>query len=285
MALSKAMRIVLIITLSLILATGCSSRPEDKNVQSVITPEVIASETGSPPPLESENAESDINFNDTGKTVIKAISLNRTYPNNSYLIITKEGTTICVDPTQTIEGVKPDIIAMTHSHSDHVDTQLVKNFPEIKTTKWTAESFEEKGIKVTGIASSHLGDTIPSTPSNVIYVFEVDGLRIAHMGDIGQAQLTDEQLEALGTIDIAFMQFVNSYSGYSFSNEKGIKLIEQLKPQIIIPTHSSAEATESIGKIVGDYELVDDVLVISKDDLSDGKRKVIEIKNTHVLNK
>lgn len=100
------------------------------------------------------------------------------------------------------------------------------------------------------------------------------------MGDIGQDTLSDVQLKELGRIDIAFMQFVNPYSDYSLENGKGFKLIEQLKPQIIIPTHSSAEATKKIGEMVGAYESVRNILTVSKEDLQDGKRKVIEIKNT-----
>ncbi len=226
---------------------------------------------------ESENSDKE-------KTIIKAISMNISYPNNSYMIVTQKGTVICADPTNCVDGVEPDIITSTHSHNDHQDTKLEKKFPDCRISKWTLESFEVDDVKVKSIASSHSGDTIiEKSPTNLIYIFEIDGLRIAHMGDIGQSLLTDEQLEELGQIDIAFMQFVNSYSNYSIENEKGFKVIEQLKPQIIIPTHSSPEADKKIGEIVGIYEEVDDVLLISKDDLSDGTRKVVKIKNSLVI--
>lgn len=248
---------------------GCS------NLGSTSTKDTVAKET------ETKKEETDVNKNNTGKTVIKAISLNSTYPNNSYMIISKSGTVIVADPTQVEDGIKPDIITSTHNHPDHNDQNFYsKN--KCKTSLYTIENFSVKDAKVFSIASTHFKDTqIDKTnPSNDIYVYEVDGLRIAHMGDIGQEQLTDEQLKALGKIDIAFMQFVNSYSDYSLENGKGFKLIEQLKPQIIIPTHSSPEATKKISSIVGKYEAVENTLTISKDDLKDGTRKVIEIKNT-----
>lgn len=282
----KMTRLLLLMVLCVTMLIGCGSQPQSNPAdQSSATPlETAATVSGQP--VESEVAEqpaaTDINLNDTGKTVIKAVSMNTSYPNNSYLIISKDGAEVCVDPSMVVEGIKPDIIASTHSHGDHVDAKLIKDNPDSKVTRWKAESLEAEGIKVTGIASNHNGDKITTNPTNVIYVFEIDGLRIAHMGDIGQTALTDEQLEALGTIDIAFMQFVNSYSSYSLDNEKGFNVIEQLKPQIIIPTHSSPEANQKIGEVVGQYESVDGEIAISKDDLSDGKRKVIEIKNTWV---
>ncbi len=46
--------------------------------------------------------------------------------------------------------------------------------------------------------------------TNYIFVVLMDGFRIAHFGDIGQAALTEERLAALGKLDLAVMQFDNS---------------------------------------------------------------------------
>jgi hypothetical protein len=216
----------------------------------------------------------DLNANATGKTIIRLISTDKTYPNNSCEIISKSGAIIVADPFKPLSGIKPDIITITHSHFDHNDPG---GMTAAKISKWTAETFTVKDITVTSIESSHSGDTINNT--NTIYIYEVDGLRIAHMGDIGQTRLTAPQLSALGRIDIAFMQFANSYSDYPDDGSKGIDLIEQLKPQIIIPTHSNAAATNAIGAAVGSIETADNEIAISRNDLSNGKRKVINMVN------
>jgi hypothetical protein len=44
------------------------------------------------------------------------------------------------------------------------------------------------------------------------------------------------------------MQFSNPFSGM-FDSDKGFTLIEELKSQIIIPTHSNPKSTRKIGKI------------------------------------
>ena len=63
-------------------------------------------------------------------------------------------------------------------------------------------------------------------------------MRIAHFGDIGQDALTDDQLAALGTVDLAITQFSNSFSNMNAANLKGFNLMDQVKPRLIIPTHS-----------------------------------------------
>ena len=113
----------------------------------------------------------------------------------------------------------------------------------------------------------------------MIYVFDLDGIRIAHLGDIGQDHLTIKQIEELGKIDIAFMQFSNPFSGM-FNSEKGFTLIEELKPQIIIPTHTNPKSTRKIGKVVGKLEILENELIISRDDIDNSQRKVIWLKNT-----
>jgi L-ascorbate metabolism protein UlaG (beta-lactamase superfamily) len=230
----------------------------------------------------SQPSSVEINENNTGKTIIRTISRSSQYPNNSYMIISKSGTVIVADPTSVVDGIKPDVITVTHDHWDHTDPKFIEKNNAARLSLYKPESFTVKEVKVTGIASSHLGNVIGITPNNVIYVFEVDGLRIAHMGDIGQVKLTEEQLAAIGKIDIAFMQFVNSVSGYSFENGLGFDLIEQLKPQIIIPTHSSSDANDKITRIVGAQEKVKGKLVLSKEDLSDGKRKVVLLMNDKI---
>jgi L-ascorbate metabolism protein UlaG (beta-lactamase superfamily) len=224
--------------------------------------------------------KSTINKNDTGRTVIKTISKDTIYPNNSYMLISKGGTVVVIDPFNVVEGIKPDLITSTHNHFDHMDNNL-DAATSCKKSYYTVENFEVKDVKVSSIASSHMGDEIDkNAPTNVIYIFEVDGLRIAHMGDIGQTELTQDQLKALGKIDIAFMQFDNNYSDYSLENEKGFKLIEQLKPQTVIPTHSTEAATKKIGSIIGALETIQDTYEVSKSDLKDRKRKVVVINNT-----
>lgn len=221
--------------------------------------------------------------NDTNKTIIQTVSKSSSTPANSFIIISSKGTVVVADPTfmpvQEELDLNPDIITATHTHKDHVDPKFVDSLNCIKSIG-EVKSHDVHDVHVYGVASSHKGNLIDQkNPSNVIYVFELDGLKIAHMGDIGQDHLTIKQMEELGRIDIAFMQFSNPFSGM-FNSDKGFILIEELKPQIIIPTHTNPKSTRKIGKIVGKLEILENKVIIGPEDLEDGKRKVIWLKNT-----
>ena len=84
--------------------------------------------------------------------------------------------------------------------------------------------------------------------TNYIYLIEMAGLRIGHFGDIGQEAFTSDQLDVLGDIDIAITQFDNRYSQMTVQNMKGFVLMEQINPKLIIPTHTSREASEQLSK-------------------------------------
>jgi L-ascorbate metabolism protein UlaG (beta-lactamase superfamily) len=83
---------------------------------------------------------------------------------------------------------------------------------------------------------------MPKDGDNYIFIIDMGGLRIVHFGDIGQDALTAGQLEALGQVDVALMQFENAYSMMNTINMKGFKLMDQVKPRIIVQTHSSPTA-------------------------------------------
>jgi L-ascorbate metabolism protein UlaG (beta-lactamase superfamily) len=221
--------------------------------------------------------------NNTGKTIIQTVSKSSLTPSNSFIIMSTKGTIIVADPTsmptQKELDLIPDAITVTHTHSDHFDSEFIDH-QKCKKSIATVERFNINDINIYSVGSSHRGSIINhKTPNNVIYVFEVDGLRIAHMGDIGQDHLTIKQIKALGKIDVALMQFSNPFSGM-FDSDKGFTLIEELTPQIIIPTHSNPKSTRKIGKILGKLELLENYYSLDVGDLSDNIRKVVWLKNT-----
>ena len=138
-----------------------------------------------------------------------------------------------------------DILLTTHTHDDHVSLDFQKGFPG-------RQLFVKEGridtpdATITSIASAHTEDDPPAPKNGTDYIFIIDmgGLRIAHFGDIGQTALTAGQLKALGDVDIAVTQFENSFSHMDAINKKGFALMEQVKPRLILQTHTSPAAVE-----------------------------------------
>ncbi|HEX3029956.1 MAG TPA: MBL fold metallo-hydrolase [Clostridia bacterium] len=182
------------------------------------------------------------------KVIIASINKLRYIANTSFVIISKKGTIVVIDPFKVDPDIKPDIIAVTHTHYDHYNKDYIDKANCFKIIAETG-GFEHLDIKITGIASSHHGDSInEETPDNVIYIFEVDGLRIVHFGDLGQSTLNEGQLGQIGKVDIAMMQFINPNSDFTLQNQKGLRLLQQVNPSIVIPTHAFGLKKALIGK-------------------------------------
>lgn len=220
--------------------------------------------------------------NTTGKVQIQTVSGSEAYPYNTYVITSSKGESVIVDPTEmpprSMVELNPALIVSTHGHGDHTDTKWVETY-DCKKISYFQADMKTRDFRVYTVLSAHQGNTLGS--SNVIAVFEVDGLRIAHMGDIGQDTLTKEQLKAIGTIDIAFMQFENNYSSMNLQNEKGFKLIEQLNPSVIVPTHYTDQGLAVIESKYGKVVDFANVLAVSPDDIPAKKLTVWRILNTH----
>jgi L-ascorbate metabolism protein UlaG (beta-lactamase superfamily) len=145
-----------------------------------------------------------------------------------------------IDPTVfEKEPSAEDILLVTHAHPDHYDRGFAESFPGKSLVIKEGELSFENG-KVTSLASTHSDskDDIPLPVNGINYILllEINDLKIAHFGDIGQSELSKTQLDSLGKIDLAITQFVNPLSQMDMNNKKAFHLMEQLAPKIIIPT-------------------------------------------------
>jgi L-ascorbate metabolism protein UlaG (beta-lactamase superfamily) len=176
------------------------------------------------------------------------------------------------DPAKLSHPVSAsDILLTTHTHWDHLNEDFQAAFPGLQLFVQTGR-LEAPGVMIQGIASAHnQGDLFkPKGGSNYIYVIEIGGLRIVHFGDIGQNALTDEQLNAIGQVDIAITQLNNPYSEMNAENAKGIHLMEQVEPRLIIPTHINLDTAKlAVAQWPGWYSEVPS-LQICQSDLREG---------------
>ena len=287
------MKILTLTVSTVLLLTACgtignsknSSEPESSSESETTvaeTSETTAETTETEPALVLPSTT-----NDSGKVMIQTVSKSSAYPFNSYIITSSNGECVVVDPTEMpskdIVDINPAAIISTHAHADHTDANFNDSYdcPKIMYTK---EDIKTKDFHIYTIWSQHSEAALTENSGNVIVVFEVDGLRIAHMGDIGQTEITPEQLEQLGKIDICFMQLTNTFSSMNMTNKKGFKLLEQFNPTIVIPTHHSDSVYPIIEKKYGKATVVENVLTISKEDLPQTPMNFYHITNTHKYN-
>jgi L-ascorbate metabolism protein UlaG (beta-lactamase superfamily) len=76
---------------------------------------------------------------------------------------------------------------------------------------------------------------------DTVFIFEVGGLRIAHLGDLGHV-LDDDQLEAIGSVDVLLVPVGGATTLDAY---QATRVIDQLHPRLmIIPMHYKTDALD-----------------------------------------
>ena len=127
-----------------------------------------------------------------------------------------------------IEGLEADLLLITHEHADHSAAELVGGSP--KTIRSTAGTFND----IVAIASEHDDAAGTVRGPNTIFRFELDGVRLCHFGDFGQAALRPQQQEAIGEIDVLFLPVGG---GPTVGGEGAAAIVRALAPRLVIPMH------------------------------------------------
>jgi len=143
---------------------------------------------------------------------------------------------IVIDPFDEKIGLKTphfeaDILLVTHQHQDH------NNVKDVRGSYFLIDSpgeYEVKGIFIRGIDSFHDDNQGKERGKNIIYTIEADDIRFCHLGDLGQKQLTSEQLEKIGSVDVLMIPVGGIYT---INCHEAAKIIGQIEPKMVIPMH------------------------------------------------
>jgi len=145
---------------------------------------------------------------------------------------------IVIDPFDEETGLKlpnlsADILLVTHDHHDHNNVSGVKGTPFLVSGPG---EYEVKEVFIQGIPSFHDDKEGKERGKNTIYVIEAEDMRFCHLGDLGQKQLTDEQLEKIDAVDVLMIPVGGEYT---IDSSEAQKIIGQIEPKIVIPMHYS----------------------------------------------
>ncbi len=143
---------------------------------------------------------------------------------------------VLIDPFSKEIGLRPprlsdNIFLVTHEHFDH---NYIEGAPAGSFVIRGPGEYEKSGIYIEGIKSFHDNAEGRQRGLNTIYVIRFDDLRICHLGDLGQHELTDEQVEAIDEVDILMVPVGGVYT---VDGAQAVKIINQIEPKIIIPMH------------------------------------------------
>jgi L-ascorbate metabolism protein UlaG (beta-lactamase superfamily) len=131
-----------------------------------------------------------------------------------------------------IENVEADLLLVTHEHPDHNAIELIGGRPHI--IRSTAGRHESPFGEVVGVASEHDPQAGTARGPNTIFVFTLDGLRVAHFGDFGQDRLREEQAEAIGQVDLVILPVGG---GPTIDAAQAKAIADRLRPAWVVPMH------------------------------------------------
>jgi L-ascorbate metabolism protein UlaG (beta-lactamase superfamily) len=131
-----------------------------------------------------------------------------------------------------IEGIDAHLLLVTHEHIDHNGVEAVGGDPA--TIRSAVGTHESPIGTVVGVSSEHDEAAGTERGHNVIYVFELDGVRVAHFGDFGQSGLREEQLAAIGDVDLLI---VPVGGGPTADAALAMTIVGQLSPRWVVPMH------------------------------------------------
>ncbi len=151
---------------------------------------------------------------------------------------TKTSVNIIIDPFSPEIGLRPpsgaaDIVLVTHDHHDHNNIKAIPGTPFVISGPG---EYEIKEVYIQGIPSWHDSVGGKERGSNTIYVIDAEDLRICHLGDLGQKELEDDQLEKIGEVDILMIPIGGNFT---ISEKEAQKIMAQIEPKITIPMHYS----------------------------------------------
>jgi L-ascorbate metabolism protein UlaG (beta-lactamase superfamily) len=194
-----------------------------------------------------------------------------------FCITSQTGLKLITDPYQT--GLSPrflyapvnesaDIVTVSHSHGDHDNISAVSGNPVVVRNPGVTNV---KGIEIKGILTWHDRVKGAELGTNVIFMFQMDGIRVAHLGDLGHP-LSSQQIAELKGTDILF---VPAGGGNPQDFQDIIALWQQLKPRLVIPMHFSTAhylsqkyKAEDLVRLVPDAKIISDSQIsVTKDNL------------------
>ncbi len=126
--------------------------------------------------------------------------------------------------------VSADIVTISHNHEDHNKAELVK---DVKRVVSGPGEYEINDISIIGISSYHDNKKGAERGKNTIYVIEMDGLRIVHLGDLGH-MLSEKFIEKVGSVDVLIIPVGGEYT---IDATQATELVRAIEPRITIPMH------------------------------------------------
>ena len=132
--------------------------------------------------------------------------------------------------------LKGEIVTVSHDAPGHNNSDAVKGTSHVLTG---AGEFEIGDVFITAVQTGG-GKKGKDKTRNTLYVFDYDGITVAHLGDMQEIP-TQSEVEALGTVNVLL---VPVGAGGSLNAAKAAEVVSLLEPNLVVPMHYSTTGSK-----------------------------------------
>ncbi|MBI3167904.1 MAG: MBL fold metallo-hydrolase [Chloroflexi bacterium] len=133
--------------------------------------------------------------------------------------------------------LKADIVTVSHDAPGHNNMDVVKGSEHIIDG---AGEFEIGGVFITAVQTAGGGKKAKDKSRNTLYVFDYEGITVAHLGDLQEVP-TQSEVEALGTVNVLLLPVGG---GNSLNAAKAAEVVSTIEPNLVIPMHYATDAVK-----------------------------------------
>lgn len=207
-----------------------------------------------------------------------------TFLGHSSFKLKGKNASVVTDPYDAGVGLKfpkteADIVTISHEHTDHNNPSAVNGK---KMVIDGPGEYEVVGVSIIGLPSFHDDKKGELRGKNTIYVLEIDGLRVAHLGDLGH-KLKEKVLDAMGDIDILMIPVGGEYT---INAQVAAEVTRSVEANITIPMHYQVQGLNpsTFSKLTSEEPFLSDLglpvekekkLKIKKDQLGEDQKIVV----------
>ncbi len=191
-----------------------------------------------------------------------------------FLITGENGIRIVTDPFDQTVGyplpeVEADIVTSSHDHFDHNHTEPIRGDFELVNK---VGNFYVKDTAIKGVKTYHDEVMGAKRGDNIVYVMDIDGMKVCHLGDLGHV-LDEDTLDRIGPVDVLLIPVGGTYT---IDGEEAARVVDQIKPGLVIPMHCKTPVmdfpitgVEPFLDKVGGERVGSSEITVNKQDLGD----------------
>jgi L-ascorbate metabolism protein UlaG (beta-lactamase superfamily) len=166
------------------------------------------------------------------------------FGHSTFQITSSKGTRILADPHSRSDlrwpSLDQHVVTTSHQHGAHNNIYMAKGNPIILQgltptgENWNPVHTTIRDVSVYSVPAYHDKSQGLQRGKNAIFVFRVDEVCIAHLGDLGHL-LTPPQLKLMGKIDVLLVPVAGGM--FTVTPTEAIEVTKQVNPRIAIPEH------------------------------------------------